>query len=490
MQQEELNLNAGRKLLRPLVLCLCLLGGVATAGTGRHTNIVFMLADDLGWGDLGCYGSTFYETPHLDQLAAGGMRFTEGYVASPICSPTRSSILTGKNPARTDNTQYFGGPQPGPRYKRNTVLLPAAYKAVMDLEEQTLAETLKAHGYATFFAGKWHLGHEGFWPEDQGFDINRGGTHRGGPYGGKKYFSPYDNPRLEDGPDGEHLPDRLATETVSFMRANSERPFLAYLSFYSVHSPLMSREDLEQKYEQKPKPETEWRQEGENKVRVNQNHAVYAGMVEAMDLAVGKVMRGISDLGLDENTVVVFLSDNGGVSTDGGWPTSNMPLRAGKGWLYEGGIREPLIIRAPAVTTAGSICPVPVTSTDFYPTILYLCGVPAVPEQHVDGISIVPLLKGAGALNRDAIYWHYPHYSGGLGGRPGGAIRKGDWKLIEFFEDGRVELYNIKQDIGEQHDLARMHPHRAAKMLADLKAWQKQTRATFPTPNPNYKGSK
>ncbi len=293
--------------------------------------------DDLGWADLACYGSRYHETPNIDRLAASGMLFTDGYAASPICSPSRSSILTGKYPARTENTQYFGGPQPNERYKRNTILLPAPYKSVMDLDEQTLAETVKQHGYATFFAGKWHLGHEGFWPEDQGFDINKGGTHKGGPYGGNKYFSPYDNVRLEDGPEGEHLPDRLASETVQFMRAHQDQPFFAYVSFYSVHAPFMAPKDLEEKYKNKPTSAEMWTSEGKTKVQQAQRHPVYAGMVEAMDQAVGKVLDGLEELGVANSTIVVFTSDNGAVSTGGGWAATNYPLRTGKGWLYEGG---------------------------------------------------------------------------------------------------------------------------------------------------------
>jgi arylsulfatase A-like enzyme len=470
----------------------CALQGTyaASAAKPNHVNILFILVDDLGWSDTGCYGSTFYETPHIDQLAADGMRFTDAYAACPVCSPTRSSIMTGKYPARTGNTEWFGGAQPGPTYRNYTILQPAAYKDVMDLREKTIAETMKDNGYVTFFAGKWHLGRKGFWPENQGFDINKGGHSKGHPYNkkGKSYFSPYNNPRLKNGPPGEHLPDRLASETATFIEANKDKLFLAYLSFYSVHGPFMSREDLRQKYENKKKPDAEWGEEGIHKVRLNHTHAIYAGMIEAMDLAIGKVLNKLSELGLDKNTAVIFMSDNGGVST-GPAPTSNIPLRAGKGWLYEGGIREPLIIKAPDVTKAGTECCVPVISTDFYPTILELAGISTEPQQHMDGVSLVPLLKGSDALQRKAIYWHYPHYSGGLGGRPSAAVRAGDWKLIEFFEDHHVELYNLKEDVGEKMNLAQAKPEKAKEMRDMLKAWQKQVGARFPTPNPNYKMS-
>jgi arylsulfatase A-like enzyme len=454
----------------------------------RHPNFVFILIDDLGWADLGCYGSTFYETPHIDRLAATGMRFTAAYAAAPICSPTRASIMSGKYPARINTTEWFGGPQPK-GYKRNTQLIPARYQDVLPLEERTVAEILKDAGYTTFFAGKWHLGHQGYWPEEQGFDVNKGGWTRGGPYGGKKYFSPYGNPRLEDGPDGEHLPDRLASETVKFMEAHQNKPFLAYLSFYSVHTPLIARPDLQRKYEEKRKsaPADRWGLEGQKKVRLVQNHAVYAGMVEAVDLAIGKVLAGLQALKLEENTVVFLMSDNGGVATDGGWPTSNLPLRGGKGWLYEGGIREPLIIRWPQVTTPGSECHMPVISTDFYPTILDMAGLPLARQQHVDGVSLAPLLRQAGPLQRQAIFWHFPHYSGGLGGRPGSAVREGDYKLIEFFEDGHLELYNLAEDIGEQTNLLQREPALAQEMHILLKQWRQELDARMPTPNPAYR---
>ena len=463
--------------LWPLLLC-------AEEKT-KHTNIVFILVDDLGWSDIGCYGSTFYETPNVDRLASEGVRFTDAYAAGSICSPTRSSIMTGKYPARTGNTDYFGGPQPGTRYKRNTFLIPAAYKYGMDLEEQTIAETMRSCGYATFFAGKWHLGKSALYPEHQGFDINKGGHRSGGPYGGKKYFSLYGNPRLEDGPPGEYLTDRLASETTQFIESHKDKAFFAYLSFYTVHTPLIPRDDLKQKYLAKKAPKDKYGRIGGRQLRLVQNKPSFAAMVEAMDQAVGKVLDKLEELGLDKNTAVFFMSDNGGVSTGGPTCTSNLPLKAGKGWLYEGGIREPMIIKAPGITQAGTECSAPVTSTDFYPTILELAGVPAVPQQHVDGVSLVPLLK-SDVLDREAIYWHYPHYSGGLGGRPSSAVRSGDWKLIEFFEDNRVELYNLRDDLGEQNDLAQANPEKAKALREMLHAWQKQIDAKFPTPNPNY----
>jgi len=420
------------------------------------------------------------------------MKFTDAYAACPVCSPTRASIMAGKYPARTRVTDYInpaGGNQPG-KWRRNTRLLPAPYQDHLDLEEVTLAEAFHEAGYATFFAGKWHLGPEGFWPEDQGFDVNKGGCERGGPYGGKKYFSPYGNPRLEDGPPGEHLPIRLGRETADFIEAHREEPFLAYLAFYSVHVPLMTTEELAAKYrvKQKDAPATRWGTEGDRKVRLVQNHAVYAGMVEAMDTAVGIVLDRLDRLGLARNTIVFFMSDNGGLSTSEGHPTSNLPLRAGKGWLYEGGIREPMIVRAPGITRPGSVCTEPVISTDFYPTMLDLAGLPARPDQHVDGVSLRPLLEGK-RMDRGPIFWHYPHY-GNQGGAPGGAVRHGPWKLIEWYAGGRLELYHLRDDPGETRDLADAHPDVVKDLHAKLVAWRKETGAKMPTPNPRYQPGK
>jgi arylsulfatase A-like enzyme len=463
-----------------------LLALATSAWAAAPPNVVFMLADDLGWTDLGCFGSTFYETPNLDALAAAGTKFTQAYAACPVCSPTRASILAGKYPALMQTTDFFGAAQPD-KWTRKTPLLPAPYRERLPLEEITLAEALKANGFATFFAGKWHLGPQGCWPEDQGFDVNQGGCDRGGPYGPGGYFSPYGNPRLSDGPKGEHLPDRLARETVTFIEEHRDGPFLAYLSFYDVHTPLMAREDLKAKYlakKQRLGLEVTWGQEGDRQVRRVQEHAVYAGMVEAMDQAVGKVLAALDRLGLATNTIVFFMSDNGGLSTSEGHPTSNRPLRAGKGWLYEGGIREPMIVRWPGRIAAGSTCAAPVLSTDFYPTILDLAGLPAPAGKLLDGVSFAPLLRGQ-PLQRGPLFWHYPHY-GNQGGAPGGAVRDGDWKLIEWY-DGRTELFNLADDIGEQHNLAAQEPERTATLAAQLRKWRAEVGARMPTPNPGYR---
>jgi len=306
--------------------------------------------------------------------------------------------------------------------------------------------------------------------------------------GGGKYFSPYGNPRLEDGPQGEHLPDRLATETAKFIEANKDKPFLAYLAFYSVHTPLMSRKNLQEKYKKKKEQlglQETWGDEGDRKVRQTQAHAVYGGMVEAMDLAAGKVLDKVKALGLEDNTIVIFMSDNGGLSTSEGSPTSNLPLRGGKGWLYEGGIREPMIIKWPGVTKPGSRCGQYVTSTDFYPTMLEMAGLPAMPEQHLDGMSMVPLLKG-GNLDRGPIFWHYPHY-GNQGGFPGGTVRDGKWKLIENYAKKTVELYDLDSDISEKQNLAAKRPKIVKQLQAKLADFRRETGALMPTPYPMYK---
>ena len=477
----------GRAALLALVLALA-------ASAANTPNVVFFLVDDLGWSDLGCYGSSFYETPNIDSLAASGVRFTEGYAACPVCSPTRASILTGKYPVRVRVTDYIspsGSNQPE-QWNRNTKLLPASYSDRMPLDEVTLAEAFKQSGYATYFAGKWHLGPQGFYPENQGFDVNIGGFEAGAPWLGGKYFSPYQNPRLDDGPQGEHLPNRLARETAKFITEHRDEPFLAYLSFYSVHTPLMTTDALEEKYEAKAKQIAfhgqRFIQEGFREARQVQDHAVYAGMVEAMDTAVGQVLKALVDNGLESNTIVALMADNGGLSTSEGSPTANIPLRAGKGWMYEGGIREPWIIRAPGVSSPGTVEDTPVSSVDFYPTLLELAGLRKRPEQHLDGVSVAPLLRGE-SFDRGPLYWHYPHY-GNQGSAPGGAIRDAEWKLIKWYEDGATELFHIPSDMGEQYNLARLKPELAKRMEHQLDAWLEDVDANMPTTNSAFDASK
>lgn len=452
-------------------------------------NILFILVDDLGWRDLSAFGSSFYETPNIDALAQKGVKFTNAYAACPVCSPTRASIMAGKYPARMHTTDWFGAPQPttvSNHWTKNKPLLPASYEESLPLSEVTLAETLKKNGYTTFFAGKWHLGETAeFWPEKQGFDINKGGYAAGSPKG-NGYFAPYANPRLADGPTGENLTNRLAEETVSFINQHKSGPFLAYLSFYSVHTPLQAPQDLLDKYTQKKRRlglEDQWGQEGKQKVRLNQCLPVYGAMVESMDKAVGKVLAALRENQIEQETIVVFMADNGGLSTAEGHPTSNLPLRAGKGWLYEGGIREPMVIYWPGVTKEGRTSAQVVTSTDFYPTLLEMTGLPLLPNQHQDGMSIAPVLRGK-KIDRGPIYWHYPHY-GNQGGSPGSAVRDGDWKLIEWFEEGRgLELYNLTTDIGEQKNLSATNPAKAKELHEKLRTWRNTVHARLPTKNP------
>lgn len=456
----------------------------------KKPNIIFFLVDDLGWADIEPNGSKFYETPNIKKLAQEGMLFTQAYAANPVCSPTRASILSGKYPTSIQATNWFGAPQPDEELanlkKRATnPLLSAAYQEHLPLQEFTLAEALKNGGYQTFFAGKWHLGEtEDLWPEHQGFDINKGGYANGSP---KSYFSPYNNPKLSDGPVGEHLPDRLAKETNQFIEANAQKPFFAYLSFYSVHNPLAGRKDLVEKYEAKRKAlglTDEFGKEGKFKARTNQSHATYAAVVEGMDLAVGKVLQKLKELKLDDNTIIVFFSDNGGLAINEGTPTSNLPLRAGKGWLYEGGIREPLIVKWPNTIKAGSVNQTPVISNDFYATFLAAAKLPLMPKQHTGSTNILPLLQGE-TLKERALLWHYPHYSN-QGGSPGSAIRKGDWKLIRWYESGKEELFNLKNDIGEQKNLMEQEPKMAKSLVKQLDKWLKNERALFPDKNPAY----
>ncbi len=484
------------KYLLPFLLAFLFMPCVSSlaadaSSTLAKPNIVFILADDLGQRDLGCYGSTFYETPNLDRMAKEGALFTNAYAACPVCSPTRASLMTGQWPQRLGITDYIGAPAKPEAWNRNTKMLPAPYTELLSLEKPTLAKAMKDAGYATFFAGKWHLGPEGYWPENQGFDINMGGHDRGGPYGGKKYFSPYGNPRLIDGPDGEHLPDRLATETNKFIEANQARPFFAYFALYSVHTPLMAREDLQKKYEDKRKRlglKAQWGKEDTRDVRLNQDHAVYAGMVEAMDLAVGKVLNKLGELGLRDNTLVFFTSDNGGLSTSEGWPTSNLPLRGGKGWMYEGGIREPFLVRWPSVITAGRIVRSPVSSPDIFPTLLDVANAKPTSGQTLDGLSLVPVFKG-GELPERPLFWHYPHY-GNQGGAPAAAIRQGDWKLIWTFENQQLEMFNLANDLGEENNLIESEPERAQALQLALLAWQKEVGAKLPTRNVKFDPSK
>lgn len=459
---------------------------------GRRPNIVFILADDLGWRDLSNEGSTFYESPHIDSIAAGGMKFTRGYATCQVCSPSRASIMTGKYPTRHGVTDWIGA-QVGEAWGRNgrhDSHLPPEYERHLRAEEFTLAEVLRDAGYHTFFAGKWHLGSKGSWPTDHGFEVNKGGWDVGGPRGG--YFSPYSNPNLESGPKGESLPIRLGQETAAFIEEHADEPFLAYLSFYSVHGPIQTSEALWKKYRDKAHAselaEDRFLFDRRLSVRQVQDCPIYAGMVEAMDDAVGIVLAKLDALGLSENTIVCFTSDNGGVSSGDAYATSNLPLRGGKGRQWEGGIREPFYIQAPGRVAAGSTCATPVSGIDWYPTLLDLAGVEVPEEQDIDGVSLAPLLGGV-ELPERPLFWHYPHY-GNQGGEPSSIVMEGRWKLIRYHEDGRDELYDLSLDPGEQVDLVEVQTGQVLAMRATLETWLRETKALMPSPYPAFDEAK
>lgn len=443
----------------------------ALAADVPRPNVVLILMDDLGRNDVGCYGSTYHRTPNIDRLAGRGVKFTDAYAACPVCSPTRASILTGKYPARLHLTDWL----PGRPDRADQRLARPAITQHLPLEEVTLAEALKAAGYATGAVGKWHLGGKGFLPTDQGFDVNVAGDQNGSP---ATYFAPFKNKQgrfmigLEQAPVGEYLTDRLTTEAERFIDANKSRPFFLYFAHYAVHIPLMAKPEVIAKYPAGGKPGT-------------QNNPVYAAMVESMDDSVGRIVKKLDDLGLAKNTLVIFTSDNGGLSVQEGPhtpATTNAPLREGKGYLYEGGIREPLLIAGPGVAKPGTVCETPVCSIDLFPTILELCGVRS--DAKPDGVSIAPLLRG-GSIDRDALYWHYPHYAN-QGGRPGGVVRSGDLKLIEFYETGRHELFDVRRDIGEKQNLAADRPDVVRLLAAKIELWRVSVEAQMMRPNPGY----
>jgi arylsulfatase A len=440
------------------------------ARPAQPLNFIFILIDDMGWTDLSCYGSKFYESPNIDRLASEGMRFTNAYAACPVCSPTRASIMTGKYPARLHLTDWISGRKQWPASR----LLNVPFEQQLPLAETTMAEMLKPAGYTSASIGKWHLGGEGFSPENQGFDLNVAGNMRGSP---TTYFGPFDLPNLKGGTKEDYLTDKLTDKAEEFIEANRSRPFFLYLPEYAVHLPLQAKQMLVARYKDKIRP------------GVDQNNAVYAAMIHSVDEAVGRLMRKLEDLRIADRTVIFFTSDNGGVRYEGKskqYVTSNAPLRAGKGHVYEGGIREPLIVKWPGVTKPGSTCDTPVTSVDYLPTIREMAKASGGP---VDGVSIAPLLRGQKPPKREALYWHYPHYSN-QGGMPAGAVRQGDYKLIEFYDDGRLELYNLKTDIGEKRNLVRREPAKAKDLHEKLKRWRTGVKAAMPEKNPNYDPAK
>jgi arylsulfatase A-like enzyme len=476
------------------------------ASVAKEYNVLFIIADDLGATDLSSTGSTFYETPHIDSIARNGMKFTHGYAACTVCSPSRYSVMTGKYPPRSGITDWIGS---------GTIVNPLLSPPVTDalpFDETTLAEALKAAGYTTFIAGKWHLGYKpSEYPEHHGFDINKGGYGQGQP---GNFYAPYLNPRLADGPAGESLNLRLGRETAAFIEQHKDQRFFAYFSTYAVHTPIQTTREKWKKYRDKAEKmgslERERYKEDNGNLarvvqdnplyvgsqmtpinisrlaRVVQDNPLYAGLIEEMDDSVGIVLDKLKELGLDKNTIVVFTSDNGGVSIANGESyTSVLPFRGGKGSDFEGGTRVPFFIQVPGITKPGGINPTPVIGTDFYPTLLELAGLPLKPEQHLDGVSLVPLLKGGTVAKRD-LFWHYPHYSP-HGRGPSSWMRSGDWKLIHRWEDGRDELYNLAEDIGEQNELAVKNPEKARELRSRLDRWLADSGATIPGPDPRWK---
>lgn len=471
-----------------LMIFMAFAWGCSGNEESQKPNIIFIIADDLGYHDLGITGSKFYNTPNIDLIGREGMVFTNGYATCQVCSPSRASVMSGQFPARHGVTDWIGAPvrEEWRRHNRFTQLLPPDYSHQLDLEFVTLPEALKEAGYKTFMAGKWHLGSEGSYPEDHGFDVNAGGFESGSPKGG--YFSPYKNPKLEDGPAGENLSLRLASETTDFIKANKDTSFFVYLSFYAVHGPIQTSQDKWSKYrtraQEKGIAESGYIMERRLPIRQEQDNPIYGGLLETMDEAVGRVLSCLEELGLDENTIVIFTSDNGGVSSGDNFSTSNLPLRGGKGYQWEGGIREPFFIKVPSMDLSGKQSQVPVTGADFYPTLLELAGAPLRPHQHQDGVSLVPLLKGQTIADRP-LYWHYPHY-GNQGGDPSSIIREGAWKLIHYWEDGRNELYNLEDDPYEQEDVSDNHSELTQELAENLNLWLGEVGASYPYPDPEY----
>jgi len=464
-----------------LILHACLLAstslcGANASGPPTQLNIVLFLIDDLGWMDVGCNGSEFYQTPNVDRLAREGVRFTDAYAACAVCSPTRAAILTGKYPARLLLTDWL----PSGRWNPEARLREGRFLRALPLEEVTLAEALREAGYRTASIGKWHLGSEPFsLPEHHGFDVNVAGNAHGAP---GNYFYPYDGnwkiPTtgkrakwnvLPDGEPGEYLTDRLTDEAVKFVLESRGRPFFLYFPHYGVHTPLQAKERMVTRYEQVPEDR-------------RQGTPVYAAMVESIDRSVGRVLATLRDLSLERNTLVIFTSDNGGFYR----ATSNAPLRANKGAYYEGGIRVPLIVKWPGVTRPGAVIDEPVTSSDLYPTCLAAAGQPLRPHQHRDGVNLQPLLQGRDSLGRAAIFWHYPHYNRHPSSVPSSVIRRGRWKLIETFDPDGVELYDLEEDLGETDNLAAKRPDLTSELRRELQAWRREVGAEMMQPNPDH----
>jgi arylsulfatase A-like enzyme len=464
-------------------------------------NVILVLIDDMGWRDLSCYGSEFYETPNIDSLCRDGMQFSDAYAACPVCSPTRASILTGRYPSTVGVTNFIDSschvhPKAGK-------LIEVPYFRELPRTERTLARSLKDNGYSTWHVGKWHLGGRASYPEKHGFDVNIGGSEAGAPYGGG-YFSPWTLPGLTetDVPDGTYLTDYLTDQAVHLIEssAGSSQPFFLNMWYYSVHSPIEAKTEKIEKYRRKAREmgidtidpfseggffPTEDISTERIRRRTIQSDPVYAAMIESLDENVGRLLDAVDQSGKSDDTIVIFTSDNGGLSSAETSPTCNAPLSEGKGWRYEGGTREPLIVRWPGVIAPGSESSQPVTSPDLFPTILDAAGLPPEPDAHCDGHSFADLLRGEVWTRPEPLYWHYPHY-GNQGDTPGSSIRDGAWKLLEFFEDGHFELYNLEDDLGEEEDLAPARPDKVSELAAKLHSWEARVMAKRPVENPEY----
>ncbi len=461
-----------------LAVILCLLAQW-TEGFAERSNVVLFLVDDLGWMDLGCQGSHYYKTPHIDRLAASGIRFTNAYAACAVCTPTRASILTGKYPARNLMTQWL----PAGRWSANDHRMKEGrFLRSLPLEEITLAESLREAGYRTLHVGKWHLGGPPFsLPAHHGFDVNVGGSEHGAP---GHYFYPYrgswkipttgervEKVTLPDGEEGEYLTERLTSEALALIEKSRDKPFFLYFPFYAVHTPLQAKRDLIARFNTIPKAE-------------RQGSPVYAAMVASVDASVGRVMKKLGELNLAEETLLIFTSDNGGFAG----ATKHDPLRANKGSHYEGGIRIPLIVAGAGVKGRGRISTVPTITNDLYPTVLEMMGVPSRPYQHIDGVSLAPVIKDSGKVRRDALFWHYPHYNRHPQSAPVSIVRKGKWKLIEFLERSEFELYDLDNDPGEKVDQAADRRDIVSELNTRLQEWKKEVGAQAMKSNPQYTG--
>ena len=468
-------MNFLRFMILPAVIFAAGCSGVDKVNNshdGVYPNIVFIVVDDLGWRDLGCYGSSFYETPNIDSLAAEGIRFTNAYSACPVCSPTRASLMTGKDTARVHMTGHITAIGRH-RHPEGSRIIPPKDNMFLSLDEVTVAEVLERLDYSSISIGKWHLGPEKYWPTKQGFDRNIAGWTHGSP---PCYFYPYKNPEsswnpgiptLHGGEPGEYLTDRLTDEALSFIDENQKGPFFLYLPYYAVHTPLQAPENLIEKYRRKLKKDS------------SQKNAVYGAMVERTDTNIGRILERLDSLGLRDNTLVIAASDNGGESR----ATNNAPLREGKGHIYEGGIRVPLVMRWEGLINPGTVSDVPVTTEDFFPTVAEAAGA-AYSKEGLDGTSLIPLFMGKD-IERECLYWYYPHYSP-QAKEPASAVRVGDYKLIKFYDPPRVELYNLEEDISEQEDLSEKMPAKTEQLLGLLEKKLEEAGTVMHTLNPGY----